>query len=194
MWGLLSKDENGQVVAQPSWDILLSYEYQVRKKMVKQMNDGVNMVAALDQRELLPDPGIIRCDVVPAPCRGSIAVTDRSLGTTKAGTSKAAGAGKKGSRKGSGKGKRKSGSEKLHSHTPDGREICFKWNDPGARCRFQCARVHCCQKCFGSHPAHSCKGPSKDTAGGTSPSAQRRSDGAASRECPARWRTKCLSG
>lgn len=56
MWGLLSKDENGQVVAQPSWDILLSYEYQVRKKMVKQMNDGVNMVAALDQRELLPDP------------------------------------------------------------------------------------------------------------------------------------------
>ncbi len=48
VWGLRSKDENGQVLAQPSWDILLSYEYQIRKKMVRQMNEGIEMVAALE--------------------------------------------------------------------------------------------------------------------------------------------------
>ena len=181
VWGLRSKDENGQVVAQPSWDILLSYEYQVRKKMVKQMNDGVNMVAALDAavKDINIKENYFLTPASFAAMSSPHHAEDRSRspkswnykGWDKQGSW---GWDKKGSRKGAGKGKRKSGNEKLHSHTPDGREICFKWNDPGARCRFQCGRVHCCQKCFGPHPAHSCKGPSKDTAGGTSPSAEKK--------------------
>ena len=66
-----------------------------------------------------------------------------------------------------GEGKGKKGKDKsLHSKTPDGKEICFKWNSMKERCRYNCGRVHVCMRCLGSHPLHMCtKGRGKDTAG-----------------------------
>ena len=69
------------------------------------------------------------------------------------------------------KGKQSGKKGNLHNKTPDGREICWKWNSQHERCRFNCGRVHQCQICLGSHPMHACpqgkqKGPPKDTAGG----------------------------
>ena len=64
------------------------------------------------------------------------------------------------------KGKGKKGRESLHTHTPDGRQICFRWNSMKERCRFKCGRVHVCQRCLSSeHPLHMCKLSKKDTAG-----------------------------
>ena len=69
-------------------------------------------------------------------------------------------------KKGKGKGgKNKSG---LLSQTPDGRQICYRWNSMKERCRFNCGRLHICQRCMGQHPVHMCtegKKP-KDTQGG----------------------------
>ena len=80
--------------------------------------------------------------------------------------SKGGSKGKKGS-----KGKSKEGSKKYHHTSPDGRAICFAWNNKNQRCRYECGRLHICQVCFGPHPAHACtegsgKGSAaKDTAG-----------------------------
>ena len=55
-----------------------------------------------------------------------------------------------------------------HTATPDGKPICFRFNDnrkkcSGKKCRF----VHVCSLCLGKHPAYQCKGPAKgaDTQG-----------------------------
>ena len=76
--------------------------------------------------------------------------------------------GKGKSRKGSAKGKGKKGGKQAHDRTPDGRQICWRWNNPEERCRFNCGRLHVCQLCFGQHPMHACdgSGKSKDTSGG----------------------------
>lgn len=65
--------------------------------------------------------------------------------------------------KGKGKGKGKKGkafqgksASGLHHRTPDGRQICYAWNSAGQRCRYDCGRVHCCQRCLGKHPLHAC--------------------------------------
>ena len=118
-----SKDENGQVVAQPSWDILLSYEYQVRKKMVKQMNDGVNMVAALDAavKDINIKENYFLTPASFAAMSSPHHAEDRSRspkswnykGWDKQGSW---GWDKKGSRKGSGKGKRKRAARSIHTH------------------------------------------------------------------------------
>lgn len=81
VWGLRSKDENGQVLAQPSWDILLSYEYQIRKKMVKQMNGRQHGGCSRDgkerhqhQGELLLDPSLLCGNVRPRKGQREIAI------------------------------------------------------------------------------------------------------------------------
>ena len=53
-----------------------------------------------------------------------------------------------------------------HSDTPDGRPICFKYNNPDEKCEGGCNRVHCCQFCFGRHPQYNCTsgGPSVEEA------------------------------
>ena len=40
--------------------------------------------------------------------------------------------------------------------TPDGRQICFAFNNPSENCKGKCGRVHCCRKCFGEHPMSAC--------------------------------------
>ena len=45
--GLESKDARGEVVAKPSFELVLSYEHQIRRNMVKLMNQGESMVEAL---------------------------------------------------------------------------------------------------------------------------------------------------
>ena len=75
---------------------------------------------------------------------------------------------RKGSKnKDKGKGKGKGGSsvvdavpyeDKLHSQTPEGKNICKKWNHPRARCEYGagCRYLHVCQICFGKHQASQC--------------------------------------
>ena len=42
------------------------------------------------------------------------------------------------------------------SKTPDGRLICYAFNNPREKCAGGCGKVHCCQICLEKHPVHSC--------------------------------------
>ena len=158
--GLQAKDSRGEVVATPSLELVLSYEFQVRKLMVKYMNEGTEMVQALE--DAMKDPTIKeRYFLTPAALDAAMSGRDqgrksrsprreRSREESYPRGSQSFGKGKGGKgRKGKGK--------SMHTKTPDGRDICFAWNNRYQRCRYQCGRVHCCQICFGTHPAHSCK-------------------------------------
>lgn len=62
---------------------------------------------------------------------------------------------------------REEGQQEQEQERPSNARPHTRWNNPRERCRFNCGRLHVCQLCFGSHPAHACdaSGKSKDTAG-----------------------------
>ena len=173
--GLKAKNQDGETVAAPEFDLVLSYDFQVRRAMVKLANEGRLLHEAL--REAMLDTTIKeRYFLTPnvysqvahsrtPPWRSRSPPVERSWGMDR-GRDGDRGKGK--SRKGGGKGKGKKGGKQLHDRTPDGRQICWRWNNPRERCRFNCGRLHVCQICFGSHPMRACDGTgkSKDTAGG----------------------------
>ncbi|CAL1149061.1 unnamed protein product [Cladocopium goreaui] len=47
--GLSAKDEKGEVISRPSFELVLSYEYQIRKFATKAMNEGTPMITALEE-------------------------------------------------------------------------------------------------------------------------------------------------
>ena len=63
--------------------------------------------------------------------------------------------------RGAGKAKGKGG-KGLWSRTPDGRNICFKYNNVGEDCDSKCGMVHVCQRCFGKHPQYDPDCPKKE--------------------------------
>ena len=175
--GLKAKDASGEVVAAPTLELVLSYDYQVRKFMAKAMNEGSTMIRALEdgmkdtstKERYFLTPATLEAASASKGAPAEVRLKSRSPrrieesgGGGRSSWSQRS-KGDKG-RKGSGKGKTKGG-KTLHSRTPDGRDICYAWNNKDQRCRFNCGRVHCCQICFGNHPAHSCKGKPKDTEG-----------------------------
>ena len=185
--GLEAKDEEGLVVSKPTFKSVLHYEHQVRKEMVRLANEGVRLEEALEtarrdtvikERHFIT-PTSLAALVVAQGSAGSSRRADRSRSPWRSGDWRSwnYGGGKDWHRKGGhGKGKGghgkkgggKKGHQQLHNKTPDGREICWKWNSQYERCRFNCGRVHQCQLCLGNHPMHACpsnKRSGNDTAG-----------------------------
>ena len=179
--GLKARNKDGDVIAAPDFELVLAYDFQIRRQMVKLMNEGSSMKLALKdamsdttikERYFLTPNVYSQVQVHTTSTRsynsGGDLARSRSPGrnppwSDRYGESfKGKGKGKKG-----GKGRGKKGGKQMHDKTPDGRQICWRWNNPRERCRFNCGRLHVCQICFGSHPAHSCDGSGKkDTAGG----------------------------
>ena len=176
--GLKAKNKDGTTIASPDFELLLAYDYQVRRHMVKQVNEGHAMVEAL--QPAMKDTTIKERYFLTPNVYSQVAAQwnhggDSGYAAGERGRSrsplrrysdapwhhKGKGKGKKGA------GKSKKGAKgKLHDRTPDGRQICYKWNSPTERCRFDCGRLHVCQICFGKRPYHACPGSSaKDTAG-----------------------------
>ena len=48
VYALKAKDANGDTMSSPSLELVLSHDFQVRKAMTKAMNEGTNMVKALE--------------------------------------------------------------------------------------------------------------------------------------------------
>ena len=161
--GLKAEDEDGNQISSPSLKLVLSYEHQVRKEMVKKINGGTKVHDALlaarkdvniKERYFLT-PAAMNALTAHKKDRSRSPRADRRSGDKGWNPSR-----------NKGKGKGKKGRENLHTHTPDGRQICFRWNSMKERCRFKCGRVHVCQRCLSSeHPLHMCKQTKKDTAG-----------------------------
>lgn len=178
--GLKSTSSSGEVVSSPGLDLVVQYEYQVRKFMTKATNEGTAMHVALE--EGMKDTTTKERYFLTPAALGAVSHAERPKSRSprrdwsEDRRRDRGGRREKGGSKGrKGKGKSSKGFPWiLHSRTPDGRAICYSWNNRDQRCRFQCGRLHVCQYCFKQHPAHTCKdgnpqeGSSpRDTAGGS---------------------------
>lgn len=93
--------------------------------------------------------------------------------SAKGGGGRRKGQGKKGGGKGSGGGKgNKSGlsiPQGCAARSPDGRSLCYGYNDAAVRCRkADCSFLHVCGRCFQKHPIYACQG-NRGTPAGTAP-------------------------
>ena len=180
--GLQAKNEDGMVVSTPSFQLCLSYDYQVRKEMGKLIDQGSSLKAAL---EAATRDTTIRERFFTTPCAMQVRTSfsgpnkgnhwdpgaTQAVGQTRnrnAGTDGNSGKGqlskkqKKSGERRNAKGKAKGARA---THTPDGRQLCFGYNITSGCTTKACARVHCCQGCFGKHPLHSCPSASAAAAG-----------------------------
>ena len=161
--GLKAEDEEGNKVSSPSLKLVLSYEHQIRKEMVKRINEGVKVQEALLAAR--KDVNIKERYFLTPAAMNALTAQKRERSRSPRGDRRFGDKGWNPSRN-KGKGKGKKGKDNLHTHTPDGRQICFRWNSMKERCRFKCGRVHVCQRCLSSeHPLHMCKQSKRDTAG-----------------------------
>lgn len=145
----------------PPWTVLLRFEQQVRKEAYKQAL-RTNRSIKLTLQEAMVNSELKEVHFV-SPV--ALAINQRSgpeptttghhvLGGDEWQPNKFA---KKGGKsKGRGKGGR---FDKrfgyLHSQTPDGRQICYSFQE--GKCKGGCGRVHICQLCMSNHPLKDCK-------------------------------------
>ena len=61
--------------------------------------------------------------------------------------------------------------KKLFVKTPDGRPLCFKYNNNAKCAAKNCNFVHQCQRCLGNHPKSSCRSGGNDTSKAATPNA-----------------------
>ncbi len=43
-----------------------------------------------------------------------------------------------------------------YNNASDGRQICFAYNNASESCGGGCGRIHVCRRCYGLHPVHQC--------------------------------------
>ena len=88
----------------------------------------------------------------PPPPKGPYARPDQ--GSRRGNRGKGKG---KDNNKGKGKGKNDPRYKDYKFTTPEGKQICFRYNQK-KDCDGRCGMAHCCQRCFGKHPALECPG------------------------------------
>jgi hypothetical protein len=159
--GARIKGRDGSEVS-PPWQLIINYEYEIRRKayelvVMERMPLHEAVTTAMRSSELkekhFTGPFLL------GMMASSSQSTKREHGSPPPGSAqkyaKGAGRGQGGKgrgRGGSGKGKGKG----MRSRTPDGRMICYKYNNEGEVCDGKCQMVHICQYCMEKHPAHAC--------------------------------------
>ena len=171
---LHARDGFGNMSSSPSWSLVLSYDQEIRRKMAKLMSDdSVAIAEAL--AKAFADPVVKEryfttplalssasssssrkrpAEVLdlPRPAHVDIGKFNRGNRARK-GDGKAKGKGKDKGDRGS-KGAQRQGC--AHS-TPDGRQICFSFNEKASPCtRSECKFLHVCGRCFADHPLYQC--------------------------------------
>ena len=185
VWALIAQDEQGRTIATPNWRLVLQYELNIRKKAYKDMNElGTQFSDALKDawNDVLVRNRYFITPLAISSSTGSKAVEMNSGNQLSANKRPAEadffvdrGGNRKGG-KGKGKGKGKNG-KKLRTggkglevpkgcarSTPDGRFICYGYNDFAVRCRNpNCPFIqgHVCGVCFQKHPMYACQGKQK---------------------------------
>ena len=174
--GLEAKDQADTVVARPSWPLMLAYEYQIRKEAARNILKGHDFAEALRRAwtdlELRERHFVtpLALSAVAGAAGGEPALKrGRFRGERATGSEQQGGGKSKGKQKGGGKGKQKGGKARgkgkggLRHSTPDGRQLCYAFNNAAESCDGTCGRVHACRWCLGPHPMHAC--PTKQGAG-----------------------------
>eukprot|EP00438_Fugacium_kawagutii_P016064 Skav228712 [mRNA] locus=scaffold928:8883:10151:- [translate_table: standard] len=175
VYGLVARDTEGNTVASPPWSLVLSYEAAVRKQAVKQVNqDGAPFPVALKsawQNGMVKERNFTTPLALytkrPAPPPSSYGVDAIRAAKQQRVKGKGGGKGKAPGRKGSG--------GHCATHTPEGKLICFRFNN-GEKCKQnKCRYLHVCGLCFSTkHSMLQCdsktrQDPPKDTQGAGAP-------------------------
>jgi hypothetical protein len=173
--GLQAKDASGETVGKPPWHLVMSYEHAIRKRAIRMVNESGCTIPFNDAlKQSWADP-IIKERYFTTPLalivhRGSAGRLSHNDNNQRPGGgnqnnswpgkgTKRKGDGKNKTSKGEGKGKRS-------SKTPDGRLICYRYNNQKEKCKGKkCNFEHVCTRCFGKHPQYECKGAHLDTSG-----------------------------
>jgi hypothetical protein len=161
----LNSSSNIMVPLRPHWVVVLNYEYALRKAAFKRVRDGSSTTLSAALKEVVRDPELKEIHFTSPLALGvgfaapATEVDDsakrRKLADGGKGSA-AKGAKGKGKGKAAGhkakKGKGKGGKPTLLSNTPDGRAICFNYNNKG--CAGNCGMVHVCRipGCLAEHP------------------------------------------
>ena len=155
---LVARDEFGRESANPPWNLLLSYELEIRRKAMSMVTDlGTPFAKAL--KEAYENP-IVKERYFTTPL--ALATTVRSGKRAFDQVDNDGGKGRKGDkgRKGKGKGKKGKGRGKdsggCKSETPDGAKICYSFNQAKGCKRANCSFLHVCGKCFQEHSMLQC--------------------------------------
>ena len=188
VWAMFAQDEQGHTIASPNWRLVLQYEFNLRKRAYREMcEDGTPFATALRNAwdDVLTRNRFFITPLAIASSSGakSIEMTshtstpvhkrsaaDLSGQTGQRTTGQQGGRGRGKGGKGKGGKRFKGGGKGLEvpkgcaRTTPDGRFICYGYNDFNTRCRNpQCAFFsgHVCGICFQKHPMYACQGKQK---------------------------------
>jgi len=177
---LTASNDKGEVSISPPWHLILAYEQAIRKKACYDLNNGTFATFAVALQSAWKDSVTKERHFVTPLALSSILQSPRDRDASRdifSWKKTVKGGGKKG--KASGKGSK--GGGKGSSRSPDGKPICFRYNDPNQRCKNKnCRFEHICAFCFQRHPKFQCSGrgnqahssnPPKDTQGGGGSSA-----------------------
>ena len=175
VWQFIAKDSEGNTVATPNWSLVLQYELAIRKKAYAEVQQSGDRLHVCIRRAWL-DP-LIKERSFTTPLAISTAAGTRVTSTIPVlktvlksnsdggGKGKGAGRGRgrnQGRAQGRGKGKGKGGGLSVpagcSAKTPDGRPVCFGFNDPAVRCKKSNCFEHVCGRCFAKHPLYQCPG------------------------------------
>ena len=147
----------------PAWTTILAYEYEIRKHAFELVRRGKHtgvaaMMEAMDNAEIrgLHFTAVFQVQSTSAKNGADDhAKVDKKReksddGPDKEGRSKKK---KQRNRGNDSKGNKK----KQHTHSAEGRAICFKFGKKGAsQCDGTCGMLHICQYCFGDHKYSAC--------------------------------------
>lgn len=171
----------GDITLRPPWTAILEYEHQIRKKVAQEMtysNASLGDALLATRRDTEHREQFFVAPVMASmmTAGGSNRRNNRERSRSRRGRSQDRGGKAKG--RGGGrpepKGKRDRSrerddkrpnkekpkgdtgvwnGEKIHSETPDRKQICFSYNSVKKGCKgSDCSRVHVCRICFKSHP------------------------------------------
>ena len=184
VWLMVARDNEGNTIITPHWGLVVAYELAIRKKAYITMQEtGTRLHICI--RNAWLDPLVkerafttplaissasgraINATAQPSTMGQAVAKTifkdkgplpNRGNGRGR-GASRGRGKGRgKGSTGGKGKGSGLSVPPGCAAKTPDGRPVCFGYNDLSIRCRKPNCFEHVCGKCFGKHPIYACPG------------------------------------
>jgi hypothetical protein len=162
-------DSSGQTVV-ASWTTVLSYELAIRKLMVHRvLYENEDIATALryackdlstKERHFITPTALRRNpggDSSSSAFHGTIkTISKREQRQANYWQAKGKGKSDKGKSSKSRPGKNSKGAKWKHSKTPDGRSICFAFQDNSCK-KSSCNFVHACGNCLGTHGAVDCK-------------------------------------
>ena len=160
----LMTDSDGGAVSGENWAIILEYDQEIRRAMVKKMQDGKELVSAL--REAWTDPLVKDRYLITALQKKTLKVkkdwdSEKPL-IKKQRRDKGRGQGKDSNKVSRGKGSRSTSFRDISGcadTTPDGKKVCYPFNKRGAGCtRKGCPFAHVCGICFKAGvPMYQCR-------------------------------------